>query len=208
MLNIEVVGPVVLGLSLVDVFLHLRLDVQKTSRGPLPATNDSTTEIPRGALLVSALSTILAFILIGVISVSWVLKTNPGEFYPAFLLFDPPFAIWALGLAVLSGGVVLHAWTRLVRKNFASNWEMSEDHPLFTTGPYGRIRHPSYTAYFLSFLGLFLLIPSVLTMFLFSGVWGYNEIAKREEEKLVSHFGIVYSQYMLRTGRFLPPIRF
>jgi protein-S-isoprenylcysteine O-methyltransferase Ste14 len=208
LLNIEVVGPVVLVLSLVDVFLHIRLDVLKLRRGQASTTSDSDTEIHQGVLLISAISTILAFILVGVLSVSWILSFNPGEFYVILPLFDPPLAMWVSGLATLSVGVILHAWTRLVRKDLASNWDMGKDHPLFTTGPYARIRHPSYTSYFLSFIGLFLLIPSVLTLFLFSGVWGYNEIAKQEEEKLVRHFGTVYSQYMLRTGRFLPSIRF
>ncbi|MFW9833559.1 MAG: methyltransferase family protein [Candidatus Thorarchaeota archaeon] len=200
----EIVGPIVSCLAFADVFLHLYLDFVKDQIDKHITTSNSNSQIPQNALLISALTTIIAFILVAIFSFSWLLRIELSGFLTVFLLVDTPLLLWVTGLAILSVGILLHGWSRLVRGNYAANWELSNEQPLVTTGPYSRIRHPSYSSYFLSFIGLFLLIPSLPTLFLFSGYWGYNEIAKQEEKMLVSHFGEAYSKYMGGTGRFLP----
>ncbi|MFX1481672.1 MAG: methyltransferase family protein [Promethearchaeota archaeon] len=208
MLNIEIVGPVVFSLSTSDVLLHLYLDFLKVHRRHKPDTSSSTSQVPQIALLISALTTIIAFVLVFVLSISWLLSLDLPFFLVLLVSVDSPPVAWSLGLVILGIGILLHGWSRVVRRDLASNWDMDRNQPLFTTGPYSQVRHPSYTSYFLSFSGLFLLIPSVLTLLLFLGVWGYNEIAKMEEENLVRHFGEKYTQYMLKTGRFLPLVKF
>lgn len=207
MLDIGSVGPVVFILSAVDIVLHIYLDVKKVRRQVTSQPSESDVRIPTRTLQVVGATTILAFILIFVLSLIWVLNLNVAILAIFVPLIDPPFPIWITGLLVLSAGILLHGWSRFVRNSMASNWEMNEDHILFTNGPYARIRHPSYTSYFLSFIGLFLLVPSLLTMLLLCGIWGYNQLAVKEEEHLLKHFGEEYSQYMTRTRRFLPSIR-
>lgn len=207
MLDIGSVGPVVFLLSAADIVLHIYLDFKKVRRQTISQSSESDVRIPTRILLVVGVTTILSFILVFVFSLIWILNLNLAilEIFVPFI--DPPILIWITGLLVLSAGILLHGWSRFVRNSLASNWEMNEEHPLFTYGPYARIRHPSYTSYFLSFIGLFLLVPSLLTILPIIGIWGYNQLAVKEEEHLLKHFGNEYSQYMTRTGRFLPSIR-
>lgn len=207
MLDIGIVGPTVFALSVTDVVLHIYWDAKKPRRHTISQTHESDVIIPTHPLQVAGGSTILAFILVCVLSLIWILNLNVTILQNFVILIDPIFPIWITGFLVLCTGILLHGWTRFVRKSMASNWEMSEEQPLFTNGPYSRVRHPSYTSYFLSFIGLFLLIPSLLTMLSLSGIWGYNRIAVKEEEHLLKHFGDEYSQYMVRTGRFFPSLR-
>jgi protein-S-isoprenylcysteine O-methyltransferase Ste14 len=84
---------------------------------------------------------------------------------------------------------------------------MTETHKLIMKGPYSRIRHPSYLSYALSFIGLVLMMPSVLTVILLVGIPGYYTLAVQEEQLLISHFGNDYRNYMMKTGRFMPKLR-
>jgi protein-S-isoprenylcysteine O-methyltransferase Ste14 len=207
MIDIGSVGPVVFILSAADIALHMYLDVKKVRRRDNSQLSESDVRIPTRTLQIVGVTTILAFILVFVLSLIWILNLNVAILEIFVPLIDPPFLIWITGLLVLSAGILLHGWSRFIRNSLASNWEMNEEHPLFTNGPYARIRHPSYTSYFLSFIGLFLLVPSLLTMLPIIGIWGYYRIAEKEEEHLLKHFGEAYSQYMRRTERFFPSFR-
>ncbi|MHA2234760.1 MAG: methyltransferase family protein [Candidatus Thorarchaeota archaeon] len=206
MLDIGIVGPSVLILSITDVVLHIYLDATKARRQTNSQAHMSDVKLPTHPLQVAGGATILSFLIVCILSLIWIMNINVTTLQYFVFLIDPIFPIWITGFLFLCSGILLHGWSRFVRKNMASNWEMSEEQSLFTNGPYSRIRHPSYTSYFLSFTGLFLLIPSLLTMLSLFGIWGYYRIAVKEEEHLLKHFGDAYSQYMLETGRFFPSL--
>jgi protein-S-isoprenylcysteine O-methyltransferase Ste14 len=81
-----------------------------------------------------------------------------------------------------------------------------DDMKLATNGPYSRVRHPMYAAFFLW----------GITALLFTNHWGVGGTvialsvalailrAPHEERVLIEHFGDEYRQYMARTSRFLP----
>jgi len=111
-----------------------------------------------------------------------------------------------LGLILTSLGYFLFIWSVVVRGKYATSWEMSEQQKLVTWGPYRYVRHPSYLGYFLMFVGLFLLWPSVFTFFPMLAIPGYYQITFEEERLLVLRFGEEYVNYQNRTGRFVPKL--
>lgn len=93
--------------------------------------------------------------------------------------------------------------------NFETRLHIRRDHTLVTHGPYRRVRHPMYAAFYLLALDILLLtdnawvagtIVVLLTAVMLMRV-------RREEAVLLAAFGDDYRAYMARTGRFLPRLR-
>ncbi|MHA1925037.1 MAG: methyltransferase family protein [Candidatus Thorarchaeota archaeon] len=190
-----------------DVVLHVILDVKKSRITGNRVFREPRTNMPSSALGAASVSTLLAFGIVFLIPVSWFYGIG-GDFYLIFIpLIDPPISLWLLGLILLAIGIFLHGWSRYVRQEMASSWSMSTGHDLVQIGPYSRVRHPSYTSYFLSFAGLILMLPSMVTLLMLLGYPGYYLISLIEEKHLIQHFGEQYKNYMSRTGRFIPTFR-
>ncbi|MBA9006786.1 MULTISPECIES: methyltransferase family protein [Thermomonospora] len=87
-------------------------------------------------------------------------------------------------------------------------WHQDDDEPhsIVTYGAYSRIRHPFYTSFILAFLAALIAFPHWATLaLLVYAAAALNLTAAREERRLSSsQFGAEYTQYMARTGRFLP----
>jgi protein-S-isoprenylcysteine O-methyltransferase Ste14 len=87
-------------------------------------------------------------------------------------------------------------------------WHQDADAPehIVTYGAYRWIRHPFYAAFILAFLSAAVFLPHWVTL----GALAYalvalNLTARREERRLAgSAFGAQYTQYLGRTGRFVP----
>ncbi|MFW9918919.1 MAG: methyltransferase family protein [Candidatus Thorarchaeota archaeon] len=196
-------GPIIGVFAIIDVGIHLYFDYQKARVEGSKPFREPSSEVPSIPLGAAAISTILAFVLVLMFPVAWILGI--GETYLQFqipLIIDPPDVMWIIGFAMLAFGIVLHAWSRYHRRELASSWSMRDDHKLITTGPYAKVRHPSYTSYLICFIAIFLMMPTILSMVLFVGIWGYYEIAINEEDNLLQQFGGAYKEYMKRTGRF------
>ena len=75
---------------------------------------------------------------------------------------------------------------------------------IIDTGPYGYIRHPLYSAYFLLAGGILLVNPAVPTLLVavYAAV-NFYKIAKKEEALLTETL-TGYREYMEYTGRFFP----
>lgn len=205
MLDINLVGPLISFLALGDVLVHVYLDWKKTRRDEanLQESDVTVSTLP---MIAAMTSTLLSFALVLMLTLEWAAVPGRGILSVLIPLFDPPPAIWLAGLFLIVVGILIHAWSRWVRKEMASSWAMSQEHVLITNGPYRWVRHPSYTSYAISFMGLFLLIPSVVTTVMLFGIPAYYSIAKREEEMLLDQFGDEYREYMKRTGRMTPRI--
>ena len=113
---------------------------------------------------------------------------------------------WVLGIGALLWFVWIH---RSLGSNLSTRLAIKDRQVLVTDGPYTRIRHPMYSAFFLLHVAVFF-----LTANWFIGVsWmaGLTLIillrVRREEEMLLDRFGDQYGAYMRRTGRFLPPMK-
>ena len=124
---------------------------------------------------------------------------------------DLPLPQWLQWLGVVLGGISipLLAWTQLaLGSNFSPTLHVRQEHTLVTSGPYRYVRHPMYTALFLSLSAILLLtrnwlvggIPLVgLCVILLMRL-------PREEHAMIEKFGDAYREYMKRTGQFLPRV--
>jgi protein-S-isoprenylcysteine O-methyltransferase Ste14 len=117
-----------------------------------------------------------------------------------FLLF------WA-GLAAIIGGSLLrrHCW-RMLGANFTGAVIVRPDQVVVDYGAYHYVRHPSYTAGAILFLGIGLTLANwiglVVLMSVVSVVYGYR--VGVEERALLAMLGDSYRRYMSRTKRFVP----
>jgi len=122
-----------------------------------------------------------------------------------------PLPQWLQWLGVVLGGISLPhlAWTQLaLGNNFSPMLHVRQEHTLVTSGPYRYVRHPMYTAVFLSMSAILLLtrnwiiggVPLVgLCVILLMRLL-------REERAMIKKFGDEYREYVKRTGRFLPRV--
>ncbi|MFW9845182.1 MAG: methyltransferase family protein [Candidatus Thorarchaeota archaeon] len=207
MLDFTLAGPILGIAASLDVALHLYLDFKKSRGTGTHSFTEPHTNIPSAIMTAVSISTILAFVLVALIPTAWILDVGEEVFSSIFPLFDPPEIVWLSGLLILVIGIVLHGWSRYVRQDIATSWEMTSEHSLILIGPYSRIRHPSYLSYFLSFGGLILVLPSLLTLLLVLGFPGYYMVSLVEEKHLLHHFGNQYRNYMAKTGRFFPSLK-
>lgn len=130
-------------------------------------------------------------------------------------LFEPPFSIrfpldsgaQTLGFVLLFCGFLIFSWSILARGQYAVSWNMPKGHKLVTWGPYKYVRHPSYLAYFLLFLGLFFAWLNIAAVPCLAAIPGYILNVGTEEKMLIDRFGDEYRLYQQRTGRFFPLIR-
>jgi protein-S-isoprenylcysteine O-methyltransferase Ste14 len=111
-----------------------------------------------------------------------------------------------MGLAALLWFVWIH---RSLGTNLSAMLRIKDRQVLITDGPYRRIRHPMYSAFYLLHIAVFFLTAN----WFMGATWlaGLTIIillrVRREEEMLLERFGDQYGSYMERTGRFLPPLR-
>jgi protein-S-isoprenylcysteine O-methyltransferase Ste14 len=147
----------------------------------------------------------IIFCLLGAIVPSWV--------YGTFLNFSFNGAefLQVASVPIVLFGAVLSGWSsKTLGQQASDKVEVREKHKLITSGPYSRIRHPGYTARMIIDWGVFLLFFNALQFIsLLAWIIVAHKKAILEEELLSSEdaFGKDYSDYMLRTGRFLPKLR-
>jgi len=125
----------------------------------------------------------------------------------SFLQLPFDSQIQSIGILATAIGYTLFLWSVLARGRYATSWEMPENQKLVTWGPYHYVRHPSYLAYFILFVGLFLTLLNLITLIPLIAVPGYLRVATIEEELLTERFGKAYLEYKRKTGKFLPKLR-
>jgi hypothetical protein len=108
------------------------------------------------------------------------------------------------GSCLTAMGYMLFISSVIVRGRYSVSWEMPDDHKLIVTGPYRYIRHPSYTGYFLMFIGLSMMWLNLMSSLPLLGIVGYVRVADIEEQLLTKRFGTKYEIYRKETGRFIP----
>lgn len=134
----------------------------------------------------------------------------PGVFYAGLprLSFPGASAAQVLGLAMWGSGGLLVIWSgRALGRFMTPRIAVATDHELVQSGPYARIRHPTYAGLMFLSIGLTLLFLSVVLLaFSVVTVIVARYRAVKEERLLASPQGLgaAYRAYMERTGRFLP----
>jgi protein-S-isoprenylcysteine O-methyltransferase Ste14 len=115
--------------------------------------------------------------------------------------------IQLLGVSVILCSLGLHFWSRVHLQHFyAERVEVQPEHQVIQSGPYALMRHPVITSFFGIAAGLFLINPSLTTLFiLFYTIWDFVRAA-RQEEDLLSKTLPGYAEYARQTPRFLPRV--
>ena len=103
-------------------------------------------------------------------------------------------------------GLILVAAIFLVRSGHrAVSDEVLSSPRLLTDGAFARVRHPLYLAALLFYVFLMVLTLSLISLFIFIGIFiFYNYIAAYEENYLEKKFGQGYQEYKKNTPKWIP----
>ena len=129
--------------------------------------------------------------------------------WPRFARTDPTMARIVVGIAI---GVFALVLFRKTHKALGRMWSVSLDirkkHRLVTSGIYGRLRHPMYSAFWIMALAQALLIPNAVAGP--AGLVGFAILffarIGPEERLMEAAFGEEYLAYKRRTARIIPGI--
>lgn len=120
----------------------------------------------------------------------------------------PEFARWIGVLLALVSTPFLWWIHKTLDRQYSACLQIKESHVLITDGPYARVRHPMYTILNMFSFGTALLTANFLTIgFTILLIIPFPFVARKEEQMLLETFGNDYSEYMKRTGRFIPRLR-
>jgi protein-S-isoprenylcysteine O-methyltransferase Ste14 len=101
---------------------------------------------------------------------------------------------------------LFHRTHRDLGHNWSVSLDLRECHTLVTTGVYGLVRHPMYSAFWLMALAQLLLLPNWVVGP--AGLVGFGILffgrVQREEDMMMAAFGDEYRAYMRRTARVVP----
>jgi protein-S-isoprenylcysteine O-methyltransferase Ste14 len=121
--------------------------------------------------------------------------------------------VWYLEITVLDiiGLVLIHfslAWIMIAQYQMSNNWRIGIDEKnktqLVKDGVFGISRNPVFLGMMVSMLGLFLILPNVLSFFLTVASYIVIQVQVRLEEAFLSReHGKAYDEYKLKTRRWL-----
>jgi len=112
-----------------------------------------------------------------------------------------------VGLLFICIGVVLRfAVIVNLGKFFTVDVTIKDNHKLKTNGFYRYLRHPSYTASLLSFIGFGISLNNWISLMLIIGLVliGFLIRIKIEEKVLINYFGTEYLNYKKHTQKIIP----
>jgi len=116
---------------------------------------------------------------------------------------------YVIGVCLFAIGMVLRIYSIIhLGRFFTLKVAIATDHRLIESGPYGFVRHPSYTGLLMMFFGLGLGIGNWLSVLViiipvFAALWWRMRI---EEAALLEALGDSYQCYMKRVKRLVPMI--
>ncbi len=118
----------------------------------------------------------------------------------------PLFAV-AVSLILLGSLLRRYCW-RTLGQYFTGDVRARSDQSVIRTGPYRLVRHPSYTAGTMMFIGIGLALGSWFSFALLTiatiATYGYRVVI--EERALLDTIGEAYRSYTRETKRFIPYI--
>jgi len=124
-----------------------------------------------------------------------------------------PILLSIVGLTLLAVGTLLHIWTAslLSLSGIIGIPEISEPESskLINRGPFAVIRHPTYLAHTLMFIGMYLLtgVTAVGILTLSDFIVVNAVVIPFEEKELLQRFGESYRAYMIVVPRMVPRIQ-
>ena len=179
-------------------FASVRIFYRGKTRGRESAKNTEKLGWSGAALSIGILGYIAAVILY-VLVPDWILFANIGLTAP----------IRWIGVVIAFVATSLVLWThRVLGAQYSARQEIQQEHFIISVGPYNRVRHPMYTGFNLFSISAGIISSNLLLiLFAILVLLPFPWLARKEEKMLQKEFGNEYSDYMARTGRFLPPLR-
>ena len=113
------------------------------------------------------------------------------------------------GLLMIIIGVAMRLWIiRQLGRMFTVDVTIRKDHQLKTDGPYKHLRHPSYAASYLTFLGFGFSLNNWASMLVVAipVFLAFRYRIRVEEKVLEEQFGQEYRDYRARTNAMIPLI--
>jgi protein-S-isoprenylcysteine O-methyltransferase Ste14 len=127
--------------------------------------------------------------------------------YMSWFAIPGPMVAAAAGMVLIVAGAVLRRYCfYALGTSFTGVVTVREGQRVIQSGLYRLVRHPSYTAAFMMFIGVGLALESWLSVgiLFFAHCYLYGKRVLVEERALVATLGDAYAEYMLRTKRFIP----
>jgi protein-S-isoprenylcysteine O-methyltransferase Ste14 len=115
--------------------------------------------------------------------------------------------LFPFGLLLAWSGILLRLWAVVtLGRFFRVAVTRHADHQLIQTGPYRRLRNPSYTGAMLTLVGVGLAIGNAvsLAVLIFGPLLGYLRRIQVEDAALAAQFGAEYQAYRRRSWALLP----
>lgn len=139
-----------------------------------------------------------------------------GVFFGFFFMYSTwaamawwPAAWFWTGIALMLAGAA-YRWhaIKVLGRFFTRSVATRAGQYVVDTGPYRRIRHPSYAGALLTLLGLGMAMTNwaSLAVVLAGGIIGYSWRMRIEERVLCADLGEPYREYMQRTWRIVPHV--
>lgn len=128
------------------------------------------------------------------------------SFLPWLVIPLPRISLW-IGIGLLIIGSLLRRYCfRILGKYLSAAITVTPDQPIIEKGIYRWVRHPSYTAGFLMFLGIGFALGSWLSIssFIVYMFIAYSRRVEAEEAAMLDTLGEPYRAYKARTKRFIP----
>jgi protein-S-isoprenylcysteine O-methyltransferase len=182
----------------ISALLGLFYGLSEAGLGFLKRSRDDSVDADRHSLRM-LWAVILVFVTAG-IYVSMRLQSAS--------IADDRSMLWT-GTALFLVGLVLR-WYSIwyLGRFFTVNVAIHSGHEIIDTGPYRRIRHPSYAGALLAFLGLALTLNNWLSLVLIvvPVTIAFRRRIRIEERALANALGRPYTSYMQRTKRLVPGV--
>jgi protein-S-isoprenylcysteine O-methyltransferase Ste14 len=157
------------------------------------------TRSDRGTLLV-VVATVY-----GGIGGGFALAANVG----AAAIRDARWPLFVAGVVLMAAGVVLRQWSvALLGRFFTTDVRLHEGQTVVDTGPYRRLRHPSYTGMLLTFLGSGLALgnwAALLALVVLPAI-GLVVRIRSEERVLLAGLGEPYRRFAASRKRLIPGV--
>jgi protein-S-isoprenylcysteine O-methyltransferase len=121
----------------------------------------------------------------------------------------PPQALVGLGIALIWTGIALRIWAvRTLGRFFRVTVTVQDDHRLVESGPYARLRNPSYTGAMITLAGIGIAMGHWLSLAAMTGfpLLGFAWRIRAEEASLAGRFGADYEAYRRRRWALIPPL--
>lgn len=128
-----------------------------------------------------------------------------------FANYDMPDWLGWIGVVLFMDAILLLYFSHAdLGKNWSPTLGIQKDHSLVTHGIYKSIRHPMYAAHLLWAIAQIFILHNWIAGFSFivAMIPHYLLRVGREEQMMIDQFGEEYEDYIKKTGRIFPRLRY